>query len=161
VIVRNGGDRGIAYPLGSDPLIKALEGLGRNIRDDAAQSKPLTFNRATNFQAIKEGWLKAIAQYPNLSGADCSVAIVIATHLNFRKGEAWPSIATIAKLTNRNRSTIWRSVEKLARFGLLTVVKGRGRRHSNRYRPCSGKMDCDPKTLRRGNKKTARMQREP
>jgi helix-turn-helix protein len=158
VIVRDGGDTGGIHPLGDEALRKALEGLGRNIRDDAARPKSLAFNRAANFQAAKQEWLMRLARYPNLSGADYAVVIVIFTHLNSKKCEAWPSIATIAELTNRNPSTVWRSVEKLSQFGLLTIVKGRGRHRSNRYRPSLGKMNCDPKTLRRRNNNSASWQ---
>jgi hypothetical protein len=110
------------------------------------------------FQAAKEGWLKAVASHPNLSGADCAVAIVIATYLNSNTREAWPSFDCLARDTNRNRSTVWRSVERLEKLKLLEVRRARGRTKSHRYRPLLGELDRDPKTLRRRNKNTASSQ---
>jgi hypothetical protein len=107
------------------------------------------------FQAAKETWLMLVASYPNLSGADLAVTIAIFKHLNSRSGDAWPSIETISSLTNREASTVWRSIEKLKILGLLKVQKGRGRQQSNRYRPALGALDRDPKTLRRRKKNTA------
>src|SRR4029078_12030606 len=65
------------------------------------------------FQAAKECWLMMLASYPNLSGADLAVAIVIAKHMNSSSGKAWPSLETIAKLTHRDRSSAWRSLRRL------------------------------------------------
>ena len=113
------------------------------------------------FQVAKEGWLMAIASYPNLSGSDCAVAITIAKHLNTTLNEAWPSMETIAKLTNRKQCTVWRSIRRLEQLGLLTVLHSRGRHRSNRYRPAYGHMGDDPKTLRRRKKRTASWQRKP
>lgn len=97
----------------------------------------------------------ALASYPNLAGADYAVALAIAKHLNSFTGEAWPSIKTLADLTNREESTVWRSIERLERLQLLEVNRGRGRTRSNRYRPLLGAIDCDPKTLRPRRKNTA------
>lgn len=106
-------------------------------------AKPLTQHGA--FQAAKEGWLKVVASYPNLSGADYAVVIVISTHLNSKSHNAWPSIETLAKFTNRNKSTISRSVRRLEALRLIGVVHSRGRHRSNRYSPLLG--DLDPKSL--------------
>ncbi len=110
--------------------------------------------KAGGFQAAKEQWLMILASHPNLSGADYAVAVVIAIHLNSKTGKAWPSIALIAELTNREESTVWRSIQKLKGLELLDVQSGRGRNKVNKYGPRFGKLDCDPKTLRRRNKNT-------
>jgi len=110
------------------------------------------------FQAAKEGWLKTVASYPNLSGADNAVAIVLATYLNSRTQEAWPSLETLARDTNRVPSTVWRAVQRLERMKLIEVRRARGRTKSNRYRPRFGELDCDPKTLRRRKKNPANSQ---
>lgn len=112
------------------------------------------------FQAAKEGWLKVVASYPNLSGADCAIAIAISTYLNSKTGDAWPSLETLATDTNRNRATVWRSIERLELLGLLSVQRARGRTRSNRYKPLLGNMDCNPKTLRRRNKMYANSQQK-
>jgi hypothetical protein len=123
-------------------------------------SDQLPSNGAGGFQAAKESWLKVLAAHPNLSGADYAVAITISTYLNTKLGEAWPALETIATATNRDVSTVWRSIERLEGLKLLHVRKGRGRRASNRYRPLVGEISRDPKTLRRGNKNSASSQRK-
>lgn len=112
-------------------------------------------SRSKNFQIAKEGWLKAAASYPNLSGSDYAVLITISTHLNFTTNTAWPSIKTIAEMTNRSASTVWRSVERLDKLLLLKVKRAPGRNKSNIYQPGYGEMDMEPKTLRRRTRKTA------
>lgn len=101
------------------------------------------------FNAAKEGWLKLVASYPNLAGADYAVAIAVSTYMNSKSGEAWPSIQRLATDTNRDRATVWRSLKRLEALKLLTVIHSRSRRKPNRYRPLMGDMDAEPKTLRR------------
>lgn len=141
-------------PIG-EALATALGTLGQRVHEarDVRPTTPVRVSAAGNFQAAKEGWLKVVASCPKLSGADYAVAIVIATHLNSKTGDAWPSLATLAELTHRDASTVWRSVERLSSFGLLQVRKGRGRTESNRYRPLLG--NFDPETMRRRKQKTA------
>lgn len=91
---------------------------------DNADSKTVQLSKPGVFQASKEQWLIVLASYPNLSGADYAVALVIAKHLNSKSGLAWPSIELMSKMTNRESSTVWRSVEKLEKLGLLTFVEG-------------------------------------
>lgn len=144
----------------NEPLAKALSRYGMAIHTDQTQSKirQLQTKTAGGFQAAKETWLKTIASYPNLSGADVAVAMVISTYLNSKTSEAWPSIELLAKDTNRNRVTVWRSIERLIELQLLQVAKGRGRHKSNRYRPLFGSINCNPKTLRRRNNNSASWQ---
>jgi hypothetical protein len=124
-----------------------------------AGSKPKVAGNG-GFQAAKEGWLTIIASYPNLSGADLAVAVVISKHLNSKTRDAWPSLDLIAELTNREPSTVWRAVGHLKSLGLLEVLPGRGRTKVNRYKPKLGNMGTDPKTLRRRTRKTASSQRK-
>jgi hypothetical protein len=93
-----------------------------------------------------------LASYPNLSGADLAVAIVIAKHMNSSSGKAWPSLETIAKLTHRDRSTVWRSVRRLDQLKLLAIAKRRGRNQYNVYSALLGEIERDPKTLGRRRK---------
>jgi hypothetical protein len=105
------------------------------------------------FQAAKEGWLMTLARYPNLTGADLAVAIVIAKHLNWKKGGvAWPSLRTLARLTNRDVSTVWRAVRKLEQLSLIAVERRRGFNKPNRYRPLLGEIDTDPRVFSRSRK---------
>ncbi|MEI7806613.1 MAG: helix-turn-helix domain-containing protein [Hyphomicrobiales bacterium] len=132
-------------------LAAALNNLGAGIK--ASESDYLLAKKRPGggFQAAKENWLKVVARHPNLSGADCAVAITISTYLNSKTGIAWPSIERLARDTNRDRSTVWRSIERLEKLNLLGVERHPGRNRSNRYRPMLGDMNRDPKTLRRRN----------
>lgn len=105
--------------------------------------------RHGNFQAAKEGWLKLCASYPNLSGADYAVAIALSTYFNSKTRDAWPSFERLAADTNRNRSTVWRSLRRFENMNLVDVIHGRGRHKVNRYRPKLGSMDADLKMLKR------------
>jgi len=144
------------------PLTRALAKLGLNVASNP-QSKAIPFRTDIKggFAAAKDGWLKKVSSYPNLSGSDLAVAVTISTHLNSKTGKAWPSYERIANLTNRDNSTVWRSVKRLIRLHLLEVKKGRGRNKSNQYWPALGSVDCDPKTLRRRNNNSASWQRKP
>jgi hypothetical protein len=122
----------------------------------ARHSKPRS--AAANFQAAKEGWLVLLASDPTLSAADLAVGIVIAKHVNSKSRRAWPSLMTMAALTNRHVSTVWKSVRKLHRKGLLEIHKGRGRHQFNRYELRLGNLDHDPVPMRRGNKNCADQQ---
>jgi Helix-turn-helix domain len=132
---------------------------------DTANSNDATKSdkqQAAGFQIAKEGWLKLLASYPNLSGADYAVAIVIASHLNSKDRKAWPSIELIAALTNREQSTVWRSIERLKQFELVTVERVRGRSGSwhNTYSPTLGSMDREPSSLRRCNANAAKWKKK-
>jgi hypothetical protein len=104
---------------------------------------------AGNFAAAKEAWLRLVASYPNLSGSDMAVAIMLATYMNSKSRDAWPSMETLARDTNRSRSTVWRSLKRLEKLHLLDVVHARSRRKPNRYRPHLGTINANPKALRR------------
>lgn len=105
--------------------------------------------RAGNFAAAKEGWLKQIASYPNLSGSDVAVAVMLSTYFNSRSRDAWPSMQRLASDTNRSRSTVWRSLTRLEKLNLLEITHARSRRKPNRYRPRLGHLDAKPKRLAR------------
>jgi hypothetical protein len=107
-----------------------------------------------SFAAAKEGWLKLVISYPNLSGADVSVAVALSIYMNARTRDAWPSMERLAADLNRERSTIWRSLKRLEKFALIEVIHSRSRRKSNRYRPALGKINAKPERL--GRKTTPR-----
>ena len=50
-------------------------------------------------------------------------------------GECWPSKAQLAADTGLDVRTVDRAVVRLERAGLVTVRRGNGRGHPNRYRP--------------------------
>jgi DNA-binding IclR family transcriptional regulator len=78
-------------------------------------------------------------------------------HLNSKTRMAWPSLQTLASLTNREPSTVWRAVQKLEALGLLEVQRGRGRNKANRYFLKLGSMEIDASSRRR---KTLRIRKE-
>ncbi len=104
---------------------------------------------AGGFLAAKEDWLMRVASYPNLSGADLAVAIAISKYLNTKTNDAWPSMETLARATNRERSTVWRALKRLEALKLIKIQHSRSRRKPNRYRPQLGELNVEPKTLRR------------
>ena len=104
---------------------------------------------AGRFAAAKETWLKLIAAHPNLSGADMAVAIMLAFYMNHKTRDAWPSMETLARDTNRKRSTVWRSLKRLEQMKLLRIKHAKNRRKPNRYWPMIGNIAVDPKTLAR------------
>jgi Helix-turn-helix domain len=105
--------------------------------------------RGGSFAAAKEGWLKLVASYPNLNGGDVAVAVMLSTYMNARSRDAWPSMDRLALDTNRNRSTVWRSLKRLEALNLLEITHARSRRKPNRYRPRIGHIDANPKRLAR------------
>jgi hypothetical protein len=105
--------------------------------------------RAGSFAAAKEQWLKLVASYPNLSGSDKAVAIMLSVYMNSKTRDAWPSMQRLASDTNLTRSTVWRSLKRLEKFKLLGITHARCRRKTNHYRPLLGLIDANPKALGR------------
>ena len=99
------------------------------------------------FAAAKESWLKVVCSYPNLSGADVATAVMLATYMNSRSRDAWPSMLRLAGDTNRSRSTIWRSLKRLEKLKLLDITHARSPRKPNRYRPLLGRINAKPQSL--------------
>ena len=106
----------------------------------------------------KETWQMQIAKYPNLNGCDMAVAIVLSVHMNHKTGNAWPSFRTIAELTNRDPTSVGRSVKKLERLHFIKVIHSRSRHKSNRCVMGPGP-SVDPKTLRRKKTRASSMLR--
>ena len=133
---------------GSGPIFPAA---GCRTRNNWLRQRPMTNSTSERggFSAAKEGWLKQLARYPNLSGADYAVAIALSTYLNSKTHDAWPSMQRLAVDTNRSRATVWRSLKRLEALTLLDVIHARSNRKSNRYRPRLGKMNAEPEKLRR------------
>lgn len=69
-----------------------------------------------------------------LSKGDCTVLAVIASHAG-KEGEAWPGVNRIASLGGVHKTTVIRSVDRLAARGYLDVSRKQGM--SNRYRLAS------------------------
>jgi DNA-binding MarR family transcriptional regulator len=86
------------------------------------------------FVQQKFEWLMAVAADRRLRGLPVSVAVVLAArYFNAKSGEAWPSMATLAKDLNVHWRSVQRSVRKLEDARYLRVSSGSGRA-SNTYR---------------------------
>jgi Helix-turn-helix domain len=85
----------------------------------------------------KSGWFARIphrvAAMSNLSGCDLRVFIAIAVHADI-DGLAWPSMATIAAMTDIGRGDIPRSIRRLERAGLIRREGRHGDAGANVYR---------------------------
>ena len=101
------------------------------------------------FSAAKEAWLKLVASYPNLAGADYAVAIVLSTYMNSQTRQAWPSMQRLAADTGRDRSTVWRSLKRFEALKLLKITHARSPRKSNIYCLRLGDMSAERERLRR------------
>ncbi len=104
---------------------------------------------AGRFSAAKETWLRLIASYPNLFASDLAVGIALASYMNVKTRDAWPSMETLARDVNRTRSTVWRSLKRFEKLKLLRVTHAASRRKPNRYRLWLGELNAEPKAMRR------------
>jgi DNA-binding MarR family transcriptional regulator len=84
-----------------------------------------------SFQYHRHRWLAAVARDSEITGADLKVAVLIWGHTNADFGYAWPSLAYIATEMSLDRSTVVRSVKKLAKRGW--IIRRRGHFRSNQY----------------------------
>jgi Helix-turn-helix domain len=101
-----------------------------------ASSSVVPFPAAKSRKAharFRDGWLSRLASDPTLSGSHVTTGVILALHMNAKTRQAWPSIDRIALLTSRSPSTVWRSIGRLKKAGLITVLRGRGRYAPNRY----------------------------
>jgi DNA-binding MarR family transcriptional regulator len=105
----------------------------------AAESSDEAATRAEkqSFQYCRHSWLSAVGKDPELTGADLRVAIMIWELTNADWGYAWPSLSYIATQMSLDRSTVVRSVKKLAQRGWI-VRSRNGRFRSNEYRIAIG-----------------------
>lgn len=77
-------------------------------------------------------WLEAIAANDALSSHAARVAIVISSHLSRTKGDAWPSIKTIAACAGSPPRRVERAIAELCKAGYLERRR-RGFSLSNSY----------------------------
>src|SRR5713101_2033557 len=97
-------------------------------------SKRSSKKKSAAFKALKDALLLCLAGRPKVPRAALAVGVCIATHLNSKSGEAWPSIDLIAAETNLNAGTVWRSLKRLEALQIIEIIRGRGRFAPNRYR---------------------------
>jgi hypothetical protein len=92
---------------------------------------------------------KQITRDPHLSPAEKVVGIVIASHINWKTSEAFPSTQTIAAEAGVSERKVIDAIRVLAAAGHLTVKAGKGgRKHPNHYRlALKNHADRDEETL--------------
>jgi DNA-binding MarR family transcriptional regulator len=111
---------------GGAPVPPAFENSAMERPEDAAAR-----DENNGFHFARHRWLAKVARDPKLAGADLKVAVLIWEHTNADWGYAWPSLTYIAKQLSLDRSTVVRSVKKLAKRGW--IVRRRGQFRSNHY----------------------------
>lgn len=80
-------------------------------------------------------WLNLVASHPDVPPYAFEGGYVVAQHVNEAKGEAWPSLDTIASAMGMSVGTASNAVRLLEAVGLLDITSGkRGSKHPNRYR---------------------------
>ena len=83
---------------------------------------------------FQDDWYARLASIPTLPASDLATGLTLMRHMSWKSRQAWPSLDTIAQLTGRNRTTVWRSIKRLKKAGLITAIRvGRGRYAHNRY----------------------------
>ena len=90
---------------------------------------------ADDFTRNKLDWVDAIRRDRAMTRLDACVAAELAAFLNRKTGDAWPSHEKVAERLNASRSGVKKAVRRLERAGYLDVSQGRGRTHTNHYRP--------------------------
>jgi hypothetical protein len=91
-----------------------------------------------SLEKFREAWQRQLMADSELQHSHLKVALALGFHFNrARGGEAWPGVATIAKIACVDRSTVFRATRLLADRGHLNVTRTRkGRRNlPNRYMP--------------------------
>lgn len=80
------------------------------------------------------GWRELLMATPQLSATDLAVGQALASFMNARSGECWPSVETIAGKAHCHPATARRSLRTLERLELIETEPGGGRHRSNHYR---------------------------
>jgi hypothetical protein len=75
-----------------------------------------------------------VFEYSSASGSARLVLLTIALHINPETGDAWPKVATIAKLARLSLSTTRAAIRDLERARELVTERGGGRHKSSHYR---------------------------
>ena len=113
----------------------------------------------SEFQFRRHQWIGMVARDSELSGSAYRVAILIWDYSNKNYGYAWPSHLAIADNLGMHRSTVIRSINRLAERGWLSIERRTGQGSTNRYHLAFGEMKmrlekdglkkigCDPATI--------------
>ena len=86
-------------------------------------SGPIHTNPVGKFE-----WEKGIRDHSNLPAGARHIALTLATWMNAKTGEAYPSLMELARASGRAKSTVIRNLSILGDEGFLDWRKGGGRR---------------------------------
>ena len=86
------------------------------------------------FTRDKLTWLDQVFRDRAITNLGFKIAYAIASHVNRKTLEAWPTHETLENETGASRSSIIRAIAELERAGHLAVTRVHGRHRVNRYR---------------------------
>ena len=72
---------------------------------------------------LRAEWMDVMALDASLSDNAFRVGCVIGSYFNKYRGDAYPSIKTLAKVMNAGERTVWAGVKELERCGYLIVKR--------------------------------------
>ncbi|GAB0148078.1 hypothetical protein McPS_08180 [Marichromatium sp. PS1] len=78
-------------------------------------------------------WQRRVLSEPRLSHTASRIATSLSLHINSHSGVAWPSLRTLARVSNTSYSSVKRAIRRMVELQLLQVERGDARR-ANRYR---------------------------
>ncbi|NKN32892.1 conserved phage C-terminal domain-containing protein [Marichromatium bheemlicum] len=78
-------------------------------------------------------WQRRVLSEPRLSHTASRIATSLSLFINSRSGVAWPSLRTLARVSNTSYSSVKRAIRRMVELQLLQVERGNARR-VNRYR---------------------------
>ena len=88
-----------------------------------------------SYDERREEVMRKIWRDRELTYGDRLVGVILATYLNRRSFQAWPSIATIQAETGMSRMSVKRAIKQLSARGHFTMVQRGTGRSSSRYAP--------------------------
>jgi hypothetical protein len=103
---------------------------------------------ADDFTRRKFKWLDQVVEDRGVSALAFRLAYVLASAFwNRGTNDAWPGQSKLAERTFITPRGVRNLIEQLVSFGHLEVTDGRGRGHTNHYRPVLKPRDGDPQEV--------------
>jgi hypothetical protein len=132
---------------GTTAVIKALrKGLGVQFFEAVLAKRPAVKPARASKPAIPCGlpvqrneklkWLAYVSGESTLNALDKAIAMRLVAYYVNKKGDAYPSHATLARINNVCVRSVQRSISNLHRHGALSVVSRKKEGRSNLYSPC-------------------------
>jgi len=92
-------------------------------------------SEAVTYGERRDNFMRNIWRDRSLSSSERLVGVIIATYLNRRSFQAWPSVGTLMSETGLSRRKIQYATERLVARGHYVLVQCGHGRSSNRYAP--------------------------